>query len=441
VNLPIRTLPFAADEATLEAIVAEDDCAALADRRRRAYARFARTGAVLALPYRKPVWITGERIVRTEPQGASSTASELTDDGRPVDELATLASANAGGIVHFGGILVRNTAPRPLPPGVTLLSLHDALNTCPAEVEAAMIRCIDRANIRDAQLTGAFVNCGVFLSVAAGVRLREPLQLLWIYPAGRAHTVFPIVIVSLGEGADVTVMERHHGTGDAFVCGIVDAQVGKRAKLSYVAVQQLNDGSQFRMMRSGQAADAATLAWSSADLGGAKIRNTHIAHATGRGSHIHHAALAMLGGKQRADHIVRLHLRGVASQAQSVTAIALTGTAVARQHERIVAHARARHANASTLTAGLLLSRKAAFESVPERAAKESRVALRQNVRVDSVDADTMFYLATRGIHHAAAMKMTALGFFEPAIVKFPGEIISEEIRTALDEHIEEAVE
>ena len=110
-------LPFSATRDTLAAITASDEAhAPLAQRRRDAFARFERLGRSFVLPYRRPLWVAGERIMRTTPLAASAGQPGLTNDGRPNDELATLALANAGGLVHFGGLAIRPAARLRFPP-------------------------------------------------------------------------------------------------------------------------------------------------------------------------------------------------------------------------------------------------------------------------------------------------------------------------------------
>ena len=323
---------------------------------------------------------------------------------------------------------------------MTIATLPDALTRHAALFETFFARRVDRAKGRDANLTGAFMNCGAFISIADGVRLAEPLQLLWVYPAGQTHTVFPFIAVSVGIGAEVTILERHHGEGDAFVCGMVDAHIAERGVLNYVVLQQLNDASHIRMARSGVMEKRATLAWQTADLGAAKVRNVTTLRAQGIASAGRSSALSFRSGKQRIDSTLHTDIRAAGAHTESVTNIVLANTSVARHHERITVRGRSRRANANSRCDGLLLSRKAALEFMPERNAAHDGISVSQRARVGSIDADTMFYLATRGIDHLSAMKMVALGFFEPAILAFPGETIRDEVRTALDERIEDAV-
>ncbi len=52
---------------------------------------------------------------------------------------------------------------------------------------------------------------------------------------------------------------------------------------------------------------------------------------------------------------------------------------------------------------------------------------------VGALDAEQIFYLQSRGIEAGAAERMIALGFFEPAIARFPTAGLRDEIRAALE--------
>ncbi|MBV8600628.1 MAG: SufD family Fe-S cluster assembly protein, partial [Candidatus Eremiobacteraeota bacterium] len=52
------------------------------------------------------------------------------------------------------------------------------------------------------------------------------------------------------------------------------------------------------------------------------------------------------------------------------------------------------------------------------------------------IDEDEVFYAMTRGIGREEAERMIALGFFEPALARFPGEALRDELRRSLAEKI-----
>ena len=55
-----------------------------------------------------------------------------------------------------------------------------------------------------------------------------------------------------------------------------------------------------------------------------------------------------------------------------------------------------------------------------------------------SLDEEQVFYVQSRGFARGSAERMIALAFFEPAIAGFPTELLRDEVRTALDERLDD---
>jgi Fe-S cluster assembly protein SufD len=51
---------------------------------------------------------------------------------------------------------------------------------------------------------------------------------------------------------------------------------------------------------------------------------------------------------------------------------------------------------------------------------------------VGAISEDELFYAQSRGIPRSDAERMIALGFFEPALARFPGEALRELLREQL---------
>ena len=80
----------------------------------------------------------------------------------------------------------------------------------------------------------------------------------------------------------------------------------------------------------------------------------------------------------------------------------------------------------------LLLSPTAHVDSVPALEIGANDVKAYHGATVGAMDAEQIFYMESRGIAPNAAERMIALGFFEPAVDRFPAQL-REEIRTALE--------
>jgi Fe-S cluster assembly protein SufD len=82
---------------------------------------------------------------------------------------------------------------------------------------------------------------------------------------------------------------------------------------------------------------------------------------------------------------------------------------------------------------GLILARDAYLDAAPVLAVPTHHVSASHATSVGSLDEEELFYVQSRGISRAVAERMMALAFFEPAIGRFPGEALRDEVRTALD--------
>ena len=80
----------------------------------------------------------------------------------------------------------------------------------------------------------------------------------------------------------------------------------------------------------------------------------------------------------------------------------------------------------------LLLSTTAHVDSVPALEIGANDVKAYHGATVGAIDDEQIFYMESRGIERGAAERMIALGFFEPAIERFPTATLRDEIRAAL---------
>ncbi|MBD5635464.1 MAG: SufD family Fe-S cluster assembly protein, partial [Candidatus Eremiobacteraeota bacterium] len=209
-----------------------------------------------ALAYDDLMWSTGRARVPALPR---YTAAAAGTNGSETDAPA-LALENAGGVVHLGSPYLEPA--RPLGDSrVTLLALADAKRMLRGRSNAISERVAAADTDGFAALACAFQNCGAFVDVPDGVRLDAPLQLVWASRPGEASAVFSRVVVRVGAGARATIVERHVGSTESFVCGIVEVELSEGAALDYVVVQQADEGARAIVHRSARCAAGARMGW------------------------------------------------------------------------------------------------------------------------------------------------------------------------------------
>jgi Fe-S cluster assembly protein SufD len=177
----------------------------------------------------------------------------------------------------------------------------------------------------------------------------------------------------------------------------------------------------------------AQLHFSCAELGGmhavSRFRSTERAP----GGRTETVALFFSDGAQHVDiETETVHAAGNTSSATIVRS-AGTGRGQGRYLGNIKILAEAHGADASLRDDALLLSEGAHIDSVPALEIAANDVRAFHGATVGAISEDELFYAETRGIARRDAERMIALGFFEPAIARFPTDALRAELRTALE--------
>lgn len=318
--------------------------------------------------------------------------------------------------------------------GVTIERFSVARERHRVSFEKAFGSAVDTRDDKFASLALAFTNHGVFIDIPAGVVIEEPL--LVGYEA-RETALFPYTLVALGAGSQVTVIERLAGVANApLVCGIAEFVLAERAHLTYSIDQRLAPQTRAILTRRAVLGEEAQLDISFAELGGKHIVSRFRSVEAGRGSRTGVVALFFSDGDQHID--IETETVHAAADTRSETIVRSAGTD--RGQGRYLGNIKilpdAHGADASLRDDALLLSEKAHIDSVPALEIAANDVKAFHGATVGAISEEEIFYAESRGIARADAERMIALGFFEPAVSRFPRSDLRDEIRTALENKI-----
>jgi Fe-S cluster assembly protein SufD len=318
--------------------------------------------------------------------------------------------------------------------GVTIERFSVARERHRAMFETAFGSAVDTRDDKFASLALAFANHGVFIDVPAGVAIDEPLLIGY---EARECALFPYTLVALGAGSRATVIERLAGVANApLVCGIAEFVLAERAHLTYSVDQRLAPQTRAILTRRAVLGDDAQLDISFAELGGKHIVSRFRSAEIGRGSRTGVVALFFSDGDQHID--IETETIHAAADTRSETIVRSAGTdrGQGRYLGNIKILADAHGADASLRDDALLLSEKAHIDSVPALEIAANDVKAFHGATVGAISEEEIFYAESRGIARADAERMIALGFFEPAVSRFPQSELRDEIRTALENKI-----
>jgi Fe-S cluster assembly protein SufD len=318
---------------------------------------------------------------------------------------------------------------------VEALSLNNVLRRRPEELEGLLGSVLDMDRHPFAALNTAFADDGIYLSLASGVVVEQPIHVVFITTAahdGRAS--HPRVMVKADDNSHAVLVERHIALDDAvyFSNVISEIALGKNAAVEYYRLQEEStkafhiSGVHVHQERDSRF-DTHTFT-----LGSALVRNDVDVRLAASGASCSLNGLYLAGGRQHVDVHTRIdHLQAHGTSNEFYKGI-LDGHGRSVFNGKVVVHPDAQKTDARQSNKNLLLSDDAEADTKPELEIYADDVKCSHGATVGQLDADAVFYLRSRGIDEAAARNLLTLAFAREIIeqVKVPA------LRSYLDQAV-----
>jgi Fe-S cluster assembly protein SufD len=261
----------------------------------------------------------------------------------------------------------------------------------------------------------------VLIDVPPHAVVDEPIVVVhWAESTGTA--MFPRVIVRVGDGAEVTVVE-HHLSGDVLAWSdpVTELHVGDGAHLRYVTVQELGLAVWQTAYLGARVGRDAVLRTATVALGGDYARSRTDSVIVGAGGSAELAALYCGSGTQM--HDFRTLQDHVAPK--SFSDLLFKGAVADEARSAYSGLIRVRRGAAGThafqTNRNLVLSDTGlATYSVPNLDIEENDVSCSHASATGPIDADQRFYLESRGVPPEAADRLIVLGFFSEVVERLP---------------------
>ncbi len=219
---------------------------------------------------------------------------------------------------------------------------------------------------------------------------------------------------------------------DAFVCGTAEIVCDEGAHVVYAVVQSVADDARVLFQRAALPGRDARVLMADAELGGWLAAADLSVSIEEPGSDTEIVTLFFPAGSQHVDVVSTVDHRAGDATSQTLVKSAGTDRGQARFLGNIRIAEGAQGSDARLRDDALLLSAKAHVDSVPALEIAANDVKAYHGATVGAIDDEQIFYMESRGIERASAERMIALGFFEPAIDRFPTECMRDAIRGAL---------
>lgn len=351
----------------------------------------------------------------------------------PVPEAAAEAEAEAGSDFGPGGCAAKlvfvdgrfhagRSRRSTLAKGVTVTTLAAALGKTPGLIEGRL-SAVDGAAGALWDLNAAFMADGAVVRLEAGAKLDKPISLVFL-SSGAKHGAHHVRnLVTLGAGAEATVIETHGAPGGdqaaAFSNAVTDVALGEGAALTHVRVQDLGPSAVHTARAVVEIAKGAHYTSFALAMGAALSRQETDATFTGPNGGVRLFGAYLGRDRQHLDHTTRVDH----AHPRCCTEEFFKGVLDDRAHgvfQGLIRVApQAIGTDARQKNQALLLSDRAAASTKPELEILADDVKCTHGATVGDLDADELFYLMTRGLSEAEARRLLIAGFIGDVIDRF----------------------
>lgn len=288
-------------------------------------------------------------------------------------------------------------------------------------------------------LNAAAWSAGYFIQVPKGVKIDAPIRILTTLGESSDLRATRNLIV-IEEGASATIVEESRGpSGEArrSLNEVTELFAATRSQVRWVPLQHLGRGAvshrTFRASLGREAKITTVIASFGAGLYKADIGvNIHEAGAESR-----MIGVTFSDGRQRADHHTVHDHQGRHTYSDIDFRTVLSGRARSAYTGLIRIAKEAAYTEAYQENRNLLLSEQARAESIPELEILTDEVRCKHGATVGPVDPEQLFYLGTRGLSRAEAIRMIVSGFLEATLSNIP-EGLAASIREDLERRLAE---
>jgi Fe-S cluster assembly protein SufD len=306
------------------------------------------------------------------------------------------------------------SAPGPMPRGVTVIPLAEALSAKHPQVLAHLGRQATSDKSAFTALQSAFLLDGCFIQVAENVVFDEPIHVLFYATRqSRAQAVQPRLLVVMENRSSLSLVETYGGHPEAryFTNVVSEVTVGDDAKFYHDIVQVESEHAFHVGTRYFTQGRASTLLSNALVLGGGWVRNSVFTKFAGEGAECTLNGLSLASGDQLVDnHTTIDHALPHCASHELYKAI-LDGKARGVFNGKIFVRQDAQKTDARQTNKTLLLSDEATIDTKPQLEIFADDVKCTHGATVGQLDDDQVFYLRARGIDLQTARDLLTNAF------------------------------
>ncbi len=341
----------------------------------------------------------------------------------PVEELPEVVRDHLQGDEEHAALLVQRGASTiycdVADERVTVMSLERAVEEHPELVEPWFMKRLSHEEGKFQAASAAFWTGGAFVHVPKDVRVERPIQIVWLIDEpGTAQYAHTLALV--GEFAECAIREYCLAPdidGQALHAGGFElyARPGSHVRLAHYqdwGPGEVHDISTKRV----EIARDARVQWVPVHLGGHLTKQRLDIITAERGSDMRHTGMYFTEREEHLDLFTSDKHEEGHTTGDTVWKGALTGESRASYEGLIHIVPGAQETNTYLQTHSMLLSPKAKGDAIPSLIVQTDNVSASHGGTVGELDEEQIFYMLTRGISRAEAVRTLVEGYFEEVV-------------------------
>lgn len=321
--------------------------------------------------------------------------------------------------------------------GVIFCDMHTAVAEHPDLIkEHFMTRAVTVDEGKFAAMHGAFWRGGTFLYVPKNVKAAAPLHSALWSTSGRTYTH---TLVVLEDGAEAVFIDEYASeTGDeaAIHNGAVELLVGDNASLTYASLQDFGTNLWMFTHERARTGRDAKVDWVISMMGTRLTKSFQTVELDEPGGWARMSGLFFTNGRQHFD----LDTQQNHNAADTVSDLLYKGALKERSRSvwqgMIKALPGSQRIDGFQANRNLVLERSARADSIPGLEIEADDVRCTHASTIGQLDEREIFYLMSRGIPRAKAIRMVVQGFFDPVMQRIPIEGVRERIAARILEKV-----
>lgn len=319
-----------------------------------------------------------------------------------------------------------------LPKGVVVGGLADGLRNHRDKAEPHLAQHADYEDHAFTALNTAFVQDGAFVYLPGNAVVDQPIVLVFVSAAGNGATVsHPRTLIVAEHNSQARIVEAFVGVAEDvyFTNSVTEIVAAEGAVLDYAKLQRESKRA-FHVHTLQIHQDKSSNVQSRAiNLGGRLVRNELNAVLDAEGCECTLDGLSIASGEQLVDNHTRIDHAKPHCASHEIYKNILDGKARGVFNGRIYVHPDAQKTDAKQTNQTLLLSENAVIDAMPQLEIFADDVKCTHGATVGQLDAESIFYLRTRGIDRDAARALLTYAFANDIV----GRIGVEPLRDGLE--------